>query len=64
MYKQMSLKGFHYRNSKGQDLIEVICQYILFGSCVYADSSSTFAYSHTCKLDTQKLKASEYNFDV
>lgn len=60
----MSLKGFHYRNSKGQDLIEVICQYILYGSCVYADSSSTFAYSHTCKLDTQKLKASEYNFDV
>lgn len=48
----------------GQDLIEVICQYSLLGSCVYADFSSTFADSHTCKLDTQKQIAIEYNFDV
>lgn len=58
------MNGFPYRNNKGQNLIKVICQSILFGSHVYPDSLSMFAYSHTCKLHTQKQIAIEYNFDV
>lgn len=42
----------------------MICQYILFASCVYVDFLSIFAYSHASKLDTQEVIAIEYNFDA
>lgn len=58
------VKGFHYRNNEGRYLIKVVCQSVLFGSCVCAGSSSTLAYCHTRKLDTRKLIAIEYHCDV